>query len=74
MTDNKPALRMTTLAGRSLTEEIAALRNDIHQQAIALNNIDLMLVMLFQQLRNSNLMCADCAQRRSPDYFPPAEE
>jgi hypothetical protein len=51
---DKP-IRMTTLAARSLTEEIAALREDIHKQGAALADIDVSLCQLVQQLRQWNI-------------------
>jgi hypothetical protein len=58
----------TAAASRALLDEIAALREDIHKMAGVLNNIDLSIVMLFQELR------APRNGVRSPLYHPPAEE
>lgn len=41
------------LAARSLIEEIASLRDDIGRMGIAIADIDLHLLLLFQELRRS---------------------
>lgn len=49
-----PARRMTSWAARSLMEEIAALRDDIHRQGMQLRNLDLMVQAIYCDLHASN--------------------
>ena len=49
-----PARRMTSWAARSLLEEIAALRDDIHEQGIELRNMNLLVQAIYCDLHASN--------------------
>jgi len=55
------------LAARSLIEEIASLREDISHMGAALASIDLSLLLLFQEMRNSKF-----STRRVP--VPPPQD
>lgn len=58
MTDKlPPARRMTSWAARGLCEEIARLRDDIHEQGKQLLNIELLLQATYVELHNSNRAC-----------------
>jgi hypothetical protein len=49
-----PARRMTSWAARGLCEEIAKLREDIHEQGLRLRNIDLLMQAIYVELHASN--------------------
>jgi len=49
-----PARRMSALAARGLTEEIAELREEIAEQTIKLRNIELLVTALYAGLYASN--------------------
>ena len=49
-----PPARMTSWAARSLIEEIAALREDIHAQGVQLRNLDLMMQAIYCDLHFRN--------------------
>jgi hypothetical protein len=49
-----PARRMSTLAARGLTEEIAELREEIAEQSVKLRNIELLITAVYIGLHGSN--------------------
>lgn len=57
MTAKSKSLRNTGighLAARSLLEEIAGLRDDIHRMSVAIADIDVSLTMLFAEMRHGS--------------------
>jgi len=50
----KPIPRMNSWAARSLLEEIAQLRDDIHRQNTLLHNCELLITAVYCDLHDSN--------------------